>query len=227
MPTYERTIRNSWYKTEEEGLERQINPKNLHPDEGTVGPTMRVNNKIWHYTRWKNLIAEFLAPKVCVEIGVRAGWAAFSFFKAIPDMEYHGFDLNEGTEGGIIGFTEWAEKRMVELGYNVNIRNNVDSQKMTDMPIKDADLYHVDADHTRLGAIHDMEICYDAMGPDSFIMVDDYDYLDPVKAGVDEFLSSHSDLAGFFVPTTRGDMIMYKKDSEVAKVKIKALKNYL
>jgi len=227
MPTYEQTIRNSWYKSEEEGLRRQISPDLLHPNEGITGPEMRVNNKIWHYTRWKNIIGEFLAPKVIVEIGVRAGWAAFSFLKNNPDAEYHGFDLNKGTEGGIVGFTDWCIQKMNEMGYKHNIRNNIDSQQMTEMPVKNACLYHVDGDHTRKGALHDMELCYAAMGPDSFIVVDDYDYLVPVKLAVDDFLSTHSDLVGFFVPTTRGDMIMYKKNSDIAVTKIEALKEYL
>jgi len=227
MPTYERTIRNSWYKSEEEGLRRQIDPSFLHPNERTPGVTMRVNNKIWHYTRWKNIIGEFLAPKVIVEIGVRAGWAAFSFLKNNPNAEYHGFDLNQGTEGGIIGYTDWCIQRMKEEGYKCNIRNNVDSQKMTEMPIKGACLYHVDGDHTHKGALHDLEICYAAMGLDSFIAVDDYDYLDPVRAAVDEFLMTHNELVGFFIETTRGDMIIYHRDSDICIKKIQTLNEYL
>ena len=95
------------------------------------------------------------------------------------------------------------------------------------MPVKNADLYHVDGDHTREGALHDMEICCAAMGPDSFIVVDDYDYIRPVMQGVDDFLRLHPELEGFFLATTRGDMIMYRKDSEIAKQKIQALKDYL
>jgi hypothetical protein len=227
MATYERTIRNSWYKSEAEGLARQISPNLLHPNEGVIGPEMRVNNKIWHYTRWKNIIGEYLAPKVIVEIGVRAGWAAFSFLKNNPDAEYHGFDLNQGTEGGIVGFTDWCITKMEELGYKHNIRNNVDSQKMTDMPVKNACLYHIDGDHTHAGALHDLELCYSACGPDSFIVVDDYDYLDPVQTGVDEFMRNHPELTSYFVATTRGDMIIYRRDSEAAAEKIKALDEYL
>ena len=109
--------RNSWYKSEEEGLRRQIDLFMLNPvDTATIGPVARVNNKVWHYTRWKNIIGEFLAPKVIVEIGVRSGWAAFSFLKACPNAEYHGFDLNQGTEGGVVGFTDWCMKKMEEMG---------------------------------------------------------------------------------------------------------------
>ena len=219
--------RNSWYKSEEEGLERQIDPSMLHPNELTVGPVARVNNKIWHYTRWKHVIGEFLAPKVIVEIGVRAGWAAFSFMKTNPDAEYHGFDLNEGTEGGIIGFTDFCIEKMEECGYNHNIRNNFDSQQCFDMPVKEADLYHVDGDHSFAGALHDLEICYRAMGPDSFIIVDDVDYIALVTQATNEFLSRHSDLDSLFVPTTRGDMIMWKKDSSVCAEKIANLKAWL
>lgn len=153
-------------------------------------------------------------PKKIVEIGVRCGYAAFSFLQACPNAVYIGFDNNNGTHGGRGGedgsFFKWAEKILDK--YNVKLIE-LDTQTVDNLNIYNVDLFHVDGDHTTEGVMHDLDLAYKAINDYGLILVDDMDYLDTVKKGVNEWLYKKSSLvSSIYKKSLRGEMLIWKKE---------------
>ena len=121
-------------------------------------------------------------PRVIAEIGVRAGYSGLAMLLAAPGAKYIGFEADQGTFGGMRGFTASAVPRVLE-GFDHEIRY-VDSQSL--LAIDDEiDLFHVDGDHSYDGAMHDLELAWRCS---KYVLVDDYDFIRPVQAAVDHFI---------------------------------------
>jgi hypothetical protein len=127
---------------------------------------------------------------------------------ACPNAFYFGFDADNGTHGGEIGFTEWARKLLV--GRPAKIWCPFDSQKVDKLPVR-ADFYHIDGDHTTRGCYHDMQIVFDDMLPGSHMLIDDYDFLMEVRQGVDAFILDYGQgLVPQYIKSQRGEMLIKK-----------------
>lgn len=121
-------------------------------------------------------------PKVIAEIGVRAGYSALAMLLAAPEARYIGFEADQGTFGGVQGFTAAAVPRVL-AGFKHELRF-VDSQNLS--RIDDVvDFFHVDGDHSYDGALRDLET---AWACSQYVLVDDYDFIRPVQAAVDHFI---------------------------------------
>jgi hypothetical protein len=133
------------------------------------------------YYRWKYRIAKAIQPvaKSLFEIGVRAGYSAFAFQAAIPGLEYLGWDNDAGQYGGVKGFSN----RFIAEG----CVDRVDSQTRDFLP-RSFDVAHIDGDHSYAGALHDIQLCAPFC---RYVLVDDYDFITPVKAATDHFIVSH------------------------------------
>lgn len=126
------------------------------------------------YYRMKFEICEWLEPRRIAEIGVRAGYSAWSFLQAVPNSEYFGFDLNQGTHGAAGGengvYMKWARK--ILEGYRGTL-TELDSQAVEDIGLTDIDLFHVDGDHSYDATFHDLDLALKAVRPEGFILIDD------------------------------------------------------
>lgn len=132
------------------------------------------------YYRVKYAVAELVQPKSILEIGVRAGYSAAAFLQAGHTTHYTGFDLNEGTWGGVKDFQKHAEKAIGKYGVEATFLTG-DSQQLTTLPGGPYDLVHVDGDHSKAGALHDVLLALDSGA--KWVLVDDYDYIPPVAFG--------------------------------------------
>lgn len=134
-----------------------------------TAPYLRCYEFIKGYATFKYAVAAVLQPELIVEIGTGAGTAAVAFRKACkPSMIYQGIDdgsKDKIDEWDYMGYTKGVLK---ELGGRFEIFK-FDSQQLNGLPA--CDFVHVDGDHTRKGANHDMRLAL-ASGAE-WILVDD------------------------------------------------------
>lgn len=150
------------------------------------------------YYRAKAQVAAWIQPERVVEIGVRAGYSALAFHMGHPFRRYYGLDLDAGTWGGEKGFVAHAETSLQALPNVRVVIQKADSQTLGFLPkaAKNADLFHVDGDHSYAGAMHDIIL---ALGSGAhWILVDDYDYIRDVQLAADR-LVEHLQLTAYHV----------------------------
>jgi Methyltransferase domain len=123
------------------------------------------------YACFKREVARVLAPKSILEIGIGCGIGALAMMDgAPPHTLYVGIDNNEArfpTTPAIVP-TEFVSQWMSERGYQHNLIV-ADSQSLTSIP--HADLVHVDGDHSREGARHDVRLAWESGA--AWILCDD------------------------------------------------------
>jgi hypothetical protein len=186
-------------------------------DEGIICPkdptaTEERIEQYKEYYKIKYKLCKDQNPKIIAEIGVRAGYSAWTFLQACPDAKYIGIDANNGTHGGQGGqggvFFAWAKK--ILESYNVELME-IDTQKINLLPLKNVDFFHVDGDHAFEGVKHDLSLAYDVINKDGLILVDDITYIDTVKAGVLYWLKQMGNkVKAEFVESLRGEMLIRK-----------------
>lgn len=164
------------------------------------------------YYKIKYKLCKEQNPKVIAEIGVRAGYSAWTFLQACPDAKFIGFDANNGTHGGQGGedgkYASWAAKLL--KNYNVELIE-FDTQTTYDLKIKGVDFFHVDGDHSSEGVQHDLDLAFKAISDTGVIVVDDITYIDTVKDGVYKWLKKMTKLVtSEFVESLRGEMLIRK-----------------
>lgn len=145
------------------------------------------------YYRLKYVIAETLAPKIIVEIGVRAGVSALAFLAACPAATYIGYDNGrDAVEHGI----DYRTQTLAEFkrqGYAAADIVVADSQSLQRFP--DCDLVHIDGDHSFKCVRHDFVSAWYSGA--KWILCDDASDA-AVTAGI--FYALHYDLRRGTVP---------------------------
>jgi predicted O-methyltransferase YrrM len=121
------------------------------------------------YMRVKNGIAAALRPTAICEIGVSSGIAALAFLNACPKAAYFGIDnrYEEGMRGVVLVDRAMGLLANYEAAFLIE-----DSQKMYDLRGY-YDLIHIDGDHSREACAHDVEIAWNALTPDGWLLIDD------------------------------------------------------
>jgi predicted O-methyltransferase YrrM len=140
--------------------------------------------KVYYETKAK--IARWIKPKRVVEIGVRAGYSALAFYMGHPYQEFYGMDMDEGYWGGVVGYLAHALRALGSLDGPCSVRlDRLDSQsvQVLRMEGQQADLFHVDGNHTPKGAAHDILLALTSGA--RYIVVDDYDFTPLVAEGAD------------------------------------------
>lgn len=183
----------------------------VYPDDPTATPERVAQYK--EYYKIKYDICKKQNPKVIAEIGVRAGYSAWSFLQACPDAKYVGFDASNGKDGGQGGedgrFNEWAKKILDPYNYKLI---GLDTQTVVSLDIKNVDLFHVDGDHSHSGVQHDLDLAFRSISDTGLIVVDDITYIDSVKSGVGAWLKGMENLVtSEFVPSLRGEMLIRRR----------------
>ena len=112
---------------------------------------------------FKYRLAQLLQPASILEFGVRAGYSAAAFLSACPTASYIGVDADNGQDGGIIGFTDWAAQMLPSkfpnariAVYKANTQQPLFSLSLS-LSLPAVDLFHVDADHSYAGCLCDLE----------------------------------------------------------------------
>lgn len=162
--------------------------KIICPGDPTATPERVEQYKQYYPIKYK--ICKEQYPKRIAEIGIRAGYSAWTFLQACPNATYIGFDANNETHGGqganIYGFFEWAKK--ILLPYDAYLIE-LDTQTVDDLMILNIDFFHIDGDHTAEGVYHDLNLAWKATKKNGLLLVDDYDYLPEVQKGVDSWIA--------------------------------------
>ena len=152
-------------------------------------------------------IAKMCNPSVIAEIGVRAGYGAYAMLSACPEALYYGFDNNRGKESGAKDLRFWRHASYILRNFNVyEIYPDFDSQQVDNLKIPEGAFVHVDGDHTRKGALHDLRVAQNSKA--RWILVDDILYLQPVFQAVNDFLEETYYRAEYY-PDFRGEMLIY------------------
>jgi hypothetical protein len=155
------------------------------------------------YYKVKYGIAKRIRPKRIMEIGVRAGYSAYSFLSACPEAYYLGIDAENGSWGGGNGpWNQYARKTLSKFDAEFII---ADSQKIKELHLKPFDLIHIDGDHSFQGATNDLNLC-SKVGKN--LLVDDYDFIPSVRKAVDLWLAGHKDFTGEYIKSLRGEMLI-------------------
>lgn len=152
-------------------------------------------------------------PKIIAEIGVRAGYSAWTFLQACPKAKYIGFDANNGTHGGKGGedgkFARWTAKILED--YDIELIE-LDTQKINSLKINEIDFFHVDGDHSIAGVQHDLDLAFKAIKGTGLIVIDDITYLPEVRKGVYIWINKMKDkITSEFVESLRGEMLIRKR----------------
>jgi Methyltransferase domain len=164
------------------------------------------------YYRIKRGVAAFTQPKSICEIGVRAGYSAAAFLQAVPTARFVGFDLDEGSEGGIAGFSAFA--RITLSQYHDAKLVIADSQKFITLPEGPYDLVHIDGDHTTFGALHDIETAIYSRS--KWILVDDYDFIKDVRVATNEVIRSLRVTEAYYIPDGHRGNVLIRNPKYIA-----------
>jgi len=165
------------------------------------------------YYEVKYMICKLCAPNIIAEIGVRAGYSAWSFLQARPKAKYYGFDANNGMHGGQGGkdgkFKNWTMNILKE--YNV-VYQEIDTQKLNILPVQDKiDFFHIDGDHSYNGVMHDLELVSKHLSKNGYMLIDDIDYIKDVKASTSDLVIKHKlDFEFIYLPSFRGELLLRK-----------------
>ena len=146
------------------------------------------------------------------EIGVRAGYGAAAFLAACPQASYHGVDAENRQHGGLPGAVGWARTMLARHfpGRAIRIDAPLDTRQQTPDG-SGYDLAHVDGDHSFAGCLHDLELVERLGCP--WILVDDIDYLPPVRHAVELFLG-RTGYRHVYLPSFRGDCLIRTRAGE-------------
>jgi Methyltransferase domain len=156
--------------------------------------------------RFKHTIGMLLQPSSILEIGVRAGYTAAAFLAACPQTTYYGVDADNGQHGGVPGAVAWARSMFARHfpGRSLRIDAPLDTRQQAPAG-SDYDLAHVDGDHSFAGCVRDLELA-ERLGC-KWILVDDIDYLPPVRQAVELFIG-RTGYRHVFLPSFRGDCLI-------------------
>lgn len=182
------------------------------PDDPTLTPTRKQEYRDYYNIKYE--ICKRVNPTAIVEIGVRAGYSAYTFLSACPNASYIGLDANNGQHGGRGGedgkFSRWAEKILNENGFIFEL-HWMDTQTIDHLPLFGVDLFHVDGDHTKDGVKHDLKLAYETLFDDGYILVDDVKYILDVQNGVKEWVEEMGDKIEWqYIESLRGEVLIRK-----------------
>lgn len=160
------------------------------------------------YYEAKHAVARELQPASILEIGVRAGYSAYAFLNAVPEAEYFGIDAQAPNYGPSLALAEHA--REILSPYDARFLC-ADTQRLTELPASRSgrpwDLVHVDGDHSRQGAEHDIRLAVASWA--RWILVDDYDDLGAVREAADAVVAGRQDLKVQHIPDPlRGSLVI-------------------
>ena len=173
----------------------------IHPDD-VLSDYVHCGN----YYEWYAGYASALRPRRVLEIGSRRGYSLAAMLLACDEIqEVVAFD-NES-----YGVTV-AELRanVARLKHRASVTAfAMDTQRIDRLPVDGVfDLIHVDGDHSEQGALHDLRLVANQLGPRGLMVVDDIIFYPSVMTAVARFLAENPNWSAEFVPSFRGHMLL-------------------
>ena len=186
----------------------------LHPED--TYPWNFRTPEFYEEYRLKYALAKVIQPTTILEVGVRFGYSAQSFFFAAPRATYVGLDKDEPSWGPYKGVPRlWAEDALHRVHPHADFltwETDTQIEKQEFVP-RGFDLVHIDADHSYKGALHDMltfwAFCRRVM------VVDDVSEILPVEMAVEDFLrATPTALLCGNMTALRGAAIIVREDDK-------------
>ncbi len=157
-------------------------------DWGADGPTGALRR---YQVLWDTVRAQ--GPSRIVEIGVRAGYSAWTMLDACPRASLIGFDFDgderiENTYMGYRGAWHHAERILFGKQAHIILANSHNIQRLPE-----CDLLYIDGDHTEDGVMQDLLLA--ERSEVATILLDDYTTTNlGIRPAVTEFLSTRPEL---------------------------------
>lgn len=117
-------------------------------------------------------IAKVRDPGRILEIGVGSGISALAFLTACPNAHYLGIDNGQMEKGRGVGSLVARARELLTPFPDASVIWD-DSQKLAQLYGGPYDPIHVDGDHRRHAACHDVSIAWYALSPSGILVVDD------------------------------------------------------
>lgn len=133
----------------------------------------------------KYALSRLLRPTSLLEIGVRAGYSAYCFLEACPNLRYLGIDNNSDTHGGFAGAIEHARGLLKPYAAEIVEQSSADFARCVEHHNLNFDCVHVDGDHSAAGCCRDLRLA--ARCQPRVIVVDDYLGIAAVRDACDGF----------------------------------------
>lgn len=154
-----------------------------------AGDPFKPSDPIRQYYAVKWRIAQRISPSRILEIGVRAGYSAFTFLMASPrGTRYLGIDSGLCDAEGRSEFLAHAKTILAEHDARLW---RVDAGSLRSFPVGPGgdswELVHIDGDHSYEGCLHDLR-CAGKVG--RRLLVDDYDVGEGIRQACRDFLAS-------------------------------------
>jgi predicted O-methyltransferase YrrM len=165
----------------------------------------------------KYTVALNLQPKTIVEIGVRAGYSAYSFLSACPKAKYYGYDVWDGVYSKLpqLWAKDWAEKILKPFDATLIVKNTQETGVLEEVADLEVDLAYVDGDHTYYGALHDLKLVNDCVKA-KFILIDDTVFIPKVKEAVETFIQFHGQYEKMLeIDSPRGAYLLKRKNYQI------------
>jgi hypothetical protein len=148
---------------------------------------------------WYYAAGRCRAPKTIAEVGVRFGYSLKAMALGAKDAgvrpALYGYDAESYVPGSLnVCRAHLSDQFALTL-------HKMDTQHVGALEISGIDLFHVDADHSMIGCMHDLELAWPCIGVGGWLLVDDVVNINEVRAGVDEFakkIGQRSTLVGSF-----------------------------
>ena len=153
-------------------------------------------------------LARELQPRHVVEIGVRAGYSALTFFLACPGIRILGIDADNdensfNTHGGRKGFWRHAREILEPFDFQLLL---ADSRTLRQLP--EADLIYVDGDHSYQGCLADLRL---AERSTPRILTDDYDRIPAVRQACDTFTTLHPEYQRRYIDNGLTGFLLFER----------------
>lgn len=156
---------------------------------------------------WYWALGAALRPKSFMEIGVRFGFSFLPTIQASDRMEYAlGWDL-ETYGNNQIAVENIGKYYTGKASWEIQ---HIDSQLQKKLP-RFFDIISIDGCHDYDCKVHDLKLC---IGKCDYVILDDYDYHNDVRASTDYFLEEYKEHIEWneYIPTFRGSqLIKYKR----------------
>ena len=155
------------------------------------------------------VIAQGQKIKRVGEIGVYAGYGAYTIMKETRATEYHGWDILRSTSPELKYAHALLKGKLDKNPWEVKLYPGADTQGLLELGVTNLDLVHIDGDHHPAACYHDMQLAKKALRSGGWMIIDDY-VSDLVKDGVACWTQKykHNIMHQHYMPGSTGNYII-------------------